>query len=212
MKLFEISVDVSATRFKSVIRDLIANVHKTNAIVQDMIERGTGDSAKRTANSMNARWFTTNYPTLQSSAQTLKSVNKNFDVIAKIPVNAYLGGGESGTSKGQGYRVAVAALQGALKAIDGADLFAKYQEAYAKQERLLASAAPKEDPVAAPKAPAAADPRKAALGAQISQIEAIINATIKDLPAALQHEARTAVNRSDNKLAALQQFMTAKGI
>ena len=208
MKLIEISTDVSAERFKSVIRDLIANIFKVNGIIEDMISRGTGDSARRTANGMNARWFSANYPTLQSTAMALRSVNKNFDVIAKIPVNAFL---EAGTSKGTGYRITVAAMQGALASIGGRELFAKYVAAFEKQENLLAGAKTPE-PAAAPKPAARQDPKKAMQGSQRDQVEAIVNATIKDLPAALQHEARAAVSKSDNKLLALQKFMAAKGI
>ena len=64
----------------------------------------------------------------------------------------------------------------------------------------------------APKAAAPVDPKKAVQGSQRDQVEMIVNMTIKDLPDALQHEARAAVNRADNKLVALQQFMSAKGL
>lgn len=207
MKLIEISTDVSAERFKSVIRDLVSNIYKTNGIIEDMISRGTGDAAKRTANGMNARWFSANYPTLQSSAMALRGVNKNFDVIAKVPVNAFTDSG----SKGNGYRITVAAMQGALASIGGRELFDKYRAAYEKQQNLL-DGIKEPEAAPAPKAPAALDPKKAVQGSQRDQVEAIVNMTIKNLPDALQHEARAAVNRADNKLVALQQFMNAKGL
>lgn len=211
MKLAEISNEVSAERFKSVIRDLVSNTYRINGILEDMISRGTGDAVRRTAAGLNARWFSANYPTLQSTAMALRSVNKNFDVIAKVPVNAYLGG-DKGTSKGQGFRITQAALQGALASIGGADLFSKYVAAVAKTDALIESGKEPAADLTAPKQPAAVDPRKAVVGSQNSQVEMIVNQAIKDMPAELQHEARAAVSKADNKLVALQQFMKSKGL
>lgn len=211
MKLVEISNEISGERFKSVIRDLVSNTYRINGILEDMIQRGTGDAVRRTAAGLNARWFSLNYPTLQSTAMALRSVNKNFDVIAKVPVNAYLGG-QNGTSKGQGFRITQAALQGALASVGGAELFSKYMAAVAKTEALIETGKAESTPAPTPKAPAAVDPRKAVVGSQNSQAEMIVNQAIKDLPAELQHEARAAVGKADNKLVALQQFMKSKGL
>lgn len=211
MKLVEISNEVSAERFKSVVRDLVSNTYRINGILEDMISRGTGDAVRRTAAGLNARWFSLNYPTLQSTAMALRSVNKNFDVIAKVPVNAYLGGA-NGTSKGAGFRITQAALQGALASVGGAELYQKYVAAVAKTDSLIENGMAKDEPVAAPKQPAAVDPRKAVVGSQNSQAEMIVNQAIKDLPTELQHEARAAVGKADNKLVALQQFMKSKGL
>lgn len=211
MKLVEISNEISGERFKSVIRDLVSNTYRINGILEDMIQRGTGDAVRRTAAGLNARWFSLNYPTLQSTAMALRSVNKNFDVIAKVPVNAYLGG-QNGTSKGQGFRITQAALQGALASVGGAELFSKYMAAVAKTDALIETGKAESTPAPEPKAPAAVDPRKAVVGSQNSQAEMIVNQAIKDLPAELQHEARAAVGKADNKLVALQQFMKSKGL
>lgn len=211
MKLVEISNEISGERFKSVIRDLVSNTYRINGILEDMIQRGTGDAVRRTAAGLNARWFSLNYPTLQSTAMALRSVNKNFDVIAKVPVNAYLGGA-NGTSKGQGFRITQAALQGALASVGGAELFSKYMAAVAKTDALIETGKAESTPAPEPKAPAAVDPRKAVVGSQNSQAEMIVNQAIKDLPAELQHEARAAVGKADNKLVALQQFMKSKGL
>ncbi|MNC60658.1 hypothetical protein D3C75_1105530 [compost metagenome] len=84
--------------------------------------------------------------------------------------------------------------------------------AVTKTDSLIENGMAKDEPVAAPKQPASVDPRKAVVGSQNSQAEMIVNQAIKDMPAELQHEARAAVSKADNKLVALQQFMKSKGL
>lgn len=205
MKLFEISNEVNVEHFKSIIRSLVSNTHRIANIVEDMIERGTDqNSIRRIVASLNARWFSENYPTLKSTALALRGYNKNFEVIASIPVNIYSDGGAAKSTKSNAFKVTQAALKGALSSISSNELYSKYESAVYKVEQLASSLSQPAEPATK----VTTDPRRAVVGNQNSQVEMIVNMTIKHLPTDMQRAARNHVNRADNKLVALQQFMT----
>lgn len=226
MKLFEISIESNKAGFSSLVINIISAIYKANITIEDMIANGTAKFAKRAAGSQMSRWFSQNYPKVHSTAAALKDLSPAFERIARIPVNAYTSGTAGVSTKGGGIAVLLDEIPAALAALGREDLTERLNDALRKQASLIASG---QDPKGSKSGDAADDflntgmgQKSAAAqarddleqskGRQQSQVQELINRQIETFPADLQHAARQAVNRADNKIAALQTFMRNAGL
>lgn len=210
MKLFEISTEVSKNQFISTIGSLIPELHAISGSLEKMIDDGHGDIVRRHLRSREARWFSNNFPTILSSANSLKQIDPVFSKIAKIGVTGFTSSsGNSDLTKSNGFKDLMGLVFPALGKVGASALGIKLQQALTKCDRLIAAGAAEQQEAkdfAKPK-----EPKSDLPGKQFSAIEELINQTIKSLPADLQHQARQVVSKSDNKLKALQAFMVANG-
>lgn len=208
MKLFEISQEVSKNQFLSVVNSLVVELHNISMSLEKMTDDGHGDILRRHMASRTARWFSNNFPTLLSAANSLKSVDQSFKGIAQIGVSSFTSSsGKTDLTKSSGYENFLHFAQLALKALDRPSTAAKLQQAYDKCMSLVAAGRAEQKQAAA-----FSQDRKVKddlKGKQNAAVEQMINTVIKGLSPAAQHAARLAVSKSDNKLQALQAFLDA---
>lgn len=211
MKLVEVSQEVSKNQFLSVVNSLVVELHNISMSLEKMTDDGHGDILRRHMASRTARWFSTNFPTLMSAADSLKSLDPSFKAIAHIGVSSFTSSsGKTDLTKSSGYETFMHYVQIALKKLDRASTASKLQAAYDKCMKLVEMGKVEQQQAAQfSKEKKVKDDLK---GKQNSAVEQMINQVIKGLSPALQHAARQAVNKSDNKLQALQAFMNANKI
>lgn len=208
MKLFEISQEVSKNQFLSIVNSLVVELHNISMSLEKMTDDGHGDILRRHMASRTARWFSTNFPTLLSAANSLKSLDSSFKGIAHIGVSSFTSSsGKTELTKSSGYETFMHYAQIALKKLDRPGTAAKLQQAYDKCMSLVEAGRVEQAQSATfNKERKVKDDLK---GKQNNAVEQMINTVIKGLDPSLQHAARLAVTKSDNKLQALQSFLDA---
>lgn len=211
MKLFEISTESSKHRFISVVNGLVVELHNISMSLEKMTDDGHGDILKRHAASRTARWFSNNFPIIHSAADALKSIDPAFKHLSQIGVSTFTSSsGKTNLTKHSGYELFLNYVYIALSKIGSSALASRLQQSVAKIDEII-DAGRKEYAESRPtanKEPKVKDDLK---GKQSAAVEQMVNDVIKGLPASLQHAARQAVSKSDNKLQALQAFMKQNG-
>lgn len=208
MKLVEISQEVSKNQFLSIVNSLVVELHNISMSLEKMMDDGHGDILRRHMASRTARWFSNNFPTMISAANSLKSLDPSFKGIAHIGVSSFTSSsGKTDLTKSSGYETFLHFVGLALKSLDRASTATKLQQAFDKCMRLVADGKAEQQQAASfNKERKVKDDLK---GKQNDAVEQMINSVIKGLSPALQHGARLAVSKSDNKLQALQAFLDA---
>lgn len=211
MKLVEISQEVSKNQFLSIVNSLVVELHNISMSLEKMIDDGHGDILRRHMASRTARWFSNNFPTMISAANSLKSLDSSFKGIAHIGVSSFTSSsGKTDLTKSSGYETFLHYVQIALKKLDRQSTATKLQAAYDKCMSLVeAGKAEQEQAASFNKERKVKDDLK---GKQNDAVEQMINQVIKGLSPTMQHSARLAVSKSDNKLQALQAFLNANKI
>lgn len=210
MKLFEISQEVSKHQFVSVINGLVVELHNIAMSLEKMTDDGHGDILRRHMASRTARWFSNNFPTLLSAANSLTSVDSSFKGISHIGLTSFTSSsGKSDLTKSSGYEKFMHFVVIALNKLGKGQVASKLTAAYDKCMKLVEMGK--------------AELRQAAdftkerkvkddlRGKQVNAVEQMVNDVIKGLPDSIQHLARQAVSKSDNKLQALQTFLKQNG-
>lgn len=193
----------SATlRFISIAHSLSSLLTDCRFSVASQLENGT---SPRTVNFLFrgrlSRWYAENHAQIISSAQSLKTSKSDaISAIGAMTVSAYTSASQrSELTKGKAFDHYLLQLPDALLAIGhdpkiGRDLQRLYESVKAMIEgsSVAASAKPK---------------RANPLAPQIAQANALAEQLLNTLPETERHEARRAVGRADNKLAALKRYI-----
>lgn len=206
MLLQEISAASSKQQFVSLVNDLIVELYRTHSTLETMADNGHEPRMiKRHLGMRTSKWFSANFPVLLASAAALKSNSPAFTAISKIKVSA-LSADVTSLTKQAGFQEFMTNAKAALTSISAASMYDKLRTAYDKclsvVERVAAEVTPP-----TPSAKPTAQPN--IRGSQQQAVEELVNGMIANLPIEMQHEARRAVSKADNKLKALQAFLSS---
>lgn len=210
MKLYEISSSSEENTFKSIANDLVAEYHKINMSLEKMTDDGHGDLLGRHCAARKSSWFAKWYPKIISSARALSNRSPAFSSIAKLSVTAYssASGVDTNHSKMSAFKSYFENLQTALKVIGAENVWLRLRDADLKQQNLVEIGkkeikdAYHSDKVTKPKSK-----HNELASSQSAAANNAVDTVIKTLPQNLQHAARQAVAKADNKLKALQDFV-----
>lgn len=210
MHLFEVSQEVSKNHFASVVNSLVVELHNISISLEKMTDDGHGDILRRHMASRTARWFSNNFPALFSAANSLSSLDKSFKDISHIGLTSFTSAsGKSDLTKSSGFDSFMSHVVRALTKIGKAETGAKLVAAYNKCMKLVEMGKVEQQQAASfNKERKVKDDLK---GKQLNAVEQMVNDVIKNLPPSIQHLARQAVSKSDNKLQALQAFLNKNG-
>lgn len=210
MKLFEISTEVSKHQFVSVVNGLVVELHNISISLEKMTDDGHGDILRRHVAARTARWFSNNFPTIHSSASALKSVDSSFKELAQIGVSSFTSSsGMTGLTKSSGYETFLHYVYKALSKIGSSSVASRLQQANAKLDAMVEKG--KEEYKQSRQVNKEIRVKDDLKGKQSAAVEQMVNDVIKGLSPSLQHAARQAIGKSDNKLRALQDFLGRNG-
>lgn len=215
-QLDEISKEASVSTFMSLVSSLTVEMFDIAHMLQRMVEAGTGDSMGRSFAGRKSRWFTANGPRMQSVASTLKSMSPAFKQIADIKTSAYAASSKLNKhTNNDAARQLIDLIPTALKAIGNSPAGRKLTTAVDKCEQIISdyklSNAVEQKAYGTPKSDIET-PKSDLMGDQYSAVEMATNDIIKALPSDLQHPARQAVSKADNKLQVLKAFLSSHNI
>ena len=139
------------------------------------------------------------------SSDLFPSHDTAFTAISKVKVSA-LSADVTSLTKQAGFQEFMTNAKAALTSISAASMYDKLRTAYDKclsvVERVAAEVTPP-----TPSAKHTTQPN--IRGSQQQAVEELVNGMIANLPIEMQHEARRAVSKADNKLKALQAFLSS---